>query len=399
MRRDAEPRSGTDAKDARFHTAPASWCRTSSFRKSIRRPRSSIPSSTCRRRAPILERAQNEAQTYANRVVPEARGRAAKITQDAEAYREQTVAEAKGETSRFLQIYDQYKKAPDVTRQRMYLETMERILGENSKTIIDTGPQAGPGVVPYLPLTELPQPRPQPRVTLPHRRREATNEARPYRRRHRRHPSDRRRRRLQHVVHREPDPAGVGGAAGQAGARHHRARPQRESAVHRRRHLYRQAHSQRGIAGAGNNCFRAKTTSTRHELVGERLVVDAFVRYRITDPLKFYQTVGAAGADAQLSILLNSALRRVLGAATLVRCRARQARRADEENARSARSRRQAVWNRDRRCAHPPRRSAGARTARRFISACRPNVSARRPNSAPRAAKKARRSAPEPIAT
>ncbi|MGA8653399.1 MAG: FtsH protease activity modulator HflK, partial [Xanthobacteraceae bacterium] len=62
-----------------------------------------------------LERAQNEAQTYANRVVPEARGRASKITQDAEAYREQTVAEAKGETSRFLQIYEQYKKAPGVT--------------------------------------------------------------------------------------------------------------------------------------------------------------------------------------------------------------------------------------------------------------------------------------------
>jgi membrane protease subunit HflK len=108
-----------------------------------------------------LERAQNEAQTYANRVVPEARGRAAKITQDAEAYREQTVAEAKGETSRFLQIYDQYKKAPGVTRERMYLETMERILGENSKTIIDTGQQAGPGVVPYLPLTELPPRQPQ----------------------------------------------------------------------------------------------------------------------------------------------------------------------------------------------------------------------------------------------
>ena len=110
-----------------------------------------------------LERAQNEAQTYANRVVPEARGRAAKIIQDAEAYREQTVAEAKGETSRFLQIYEQYKKAPDVTRKRMYLETMERILGENNKTIIDTGAQPGPGVVPYLPLTDLPQARPQPR--------------------------------------------------------------------------------------------------------------------------------------------------------------------------------------------------------------------------------------------
>jgi modulator of FtsH protease HflK len=110
------------------------------------------------------ERAQNEAQTYANRVVPEARGRAAKITQDAEAYRSQTVAEATGETSRFLQIYDQYKKAPGVTRERMYLETMERIFGDNNKTIIDTG-QAGPGVVPYLPLTELPPPaRQQPRA-------------------------------------------------------------------------------------------------------------------------------------------------------------------------------------------------------------------------------------------
>ncbi len=106
-----------------------------------------------------LERAQNEAQTYANRVVPEARGRAAKITQDAEAYREQTVAEATGQTSRFLQVYDQYKKAPDVTRERMYLETMERVLGGSDKTIIDTGPQAGPGVVPYLPLTELSRPR------------------------------------------------------------------------------------------------------------------------------------------------------------------------------------------------------------------------------------------------
>ena len=102
-----------------------------------------------------LERAQNEAQTYANRVVPEARGRAAKITQDAEAYREQTVAEAKGETSRFLQIYEQYKKAPGVTRERMYLETMERVLGGNNKTIIDTGSQPGPGVVPYLPLNDL----------------------------------------------------------------------------------------------------------------------------------------------------------------------------------------------------------------------------------------------------
>jgi len=106
-----------------------------------------------------LERLQNEAQTYANRVVPEARGRAAKILQDAQAYREQTVADATGQTSRFLQVYDQYKKAPEVTRQRMYLETMERIFGSVDKTIIDSG-AAATGVVPYLPLGPLP-PAPQ----------------------------------------------------------------------------------------------------------------------------------------------------------------------------------------------------------------------------------------------
>jgi len=100
-----------------------------------------------------LERAQNEAQTYANKVVPEARGKAAQITQGAEAYREQTVAEAKGATSRFLKVYDEYKKAPDVTRQRMYLETMERLFGGTDKIIMDSG--ASGGVVPYLPLDQL----------------------------------------------------------------------------------------------------------------------------------------------------------------------------------------------------------------------------------------------------
>ena len=101
-----------------------------------------------------LERAQNEAQTYANRVVPEARGQVAKITQAAEAYKSQTVAEATGQTSRFVKIYEEYKKAPDVTRQRMYLETMERVLGGTDKIILDSGP-SGSGVVPYLPLNEL----------------------------------------------------------------------------------------------------------------------------------------------------------------------------------------------------------------------------------------------------
>src|SRR5262249_47398322 len=110
-----------------------------------------------------LERAVNEAQTYANRVVPEARGRVAQITQAAEAYRQQTVAEATGQTSRFLKIYEQYKKAPAVTRERMYLETMEHIFGGTDKIILDSGAGGSGGVVPYLPLSELSRPPPQTR--------------------------------------------------------------------------------------------------------------------------------------------------------------------------------------------------------------------------------------------
>ena len=113
-----------------------------------------------------LERAQNEAQTYANRVVPEARGRAAQILQAAEAYNAQTVAEAFGQTARFTKIYDEYKKAPDVTRKRMYLETMERVMGGTDKIILDSGGQSGRGVVPYLPLNELTR-RPPPQQQQP----------------------------------------------------------------------------------------------------------------------------------------------------------------------------------------------------------------------------------------
>jgi membrane protease subunit HflK len=99
------------------------------------------------------ERAQNEAQTYANRRIPEARGQAAQVTQAGEAYREQTVAEATGQTARFVKVYEEYKKAPDVTRQRLYLETMERILGGTDKVILDA--EGGSGVVPFLPLNDL----------------------------------------------------------------------------------------------------------------------------------------------------------------------------------------------------------------------------------------------------
>src|SRR5580700_4916095 len=102
-----------------------------------------------------LERLQNEAQTYANRVVPDAKGRASQILQ---------AAEAKGQSARFLKVYEEYKKAPDVTRERIYLETMERILGNSEKLIYDGGSTSSQGVVPYLPLNEL-TPKPQPPAT------------------------------------------------------------------------------------------------------------------------------------------------------------------------------------------------------------------------------------------
>jgi modulator of FtsH protease HflK len=109
------------------------------------------------------ERLQNEAQTYANRVVPDARGRAAQIIQVAEGYKQQAIAEARGQSARFLKVYEEYAKAKDVTRERLYLETMERILGGADKLVYDGGSSAQ-GVVPYLPLNEL-TPRRQPPAT------------------------------------------------------------------------------------------------------------------------------------------------------------------------------------------------------------------------------------------
>ncbi|MGX9392239.1 FtsH protease activity modulator HflK [Nitrobacteraceae bacterium UC4446_H13] len=118
-----------------------------------------------------LERLQNEAQTYANRVIPDARGRAAQIVQNAEGYKEQAIAEAKGQSSRFLQVYQAYKLAPDVTRERIYLETMERVLGGADKLIYDPGASGAQGIVPYLPLSELSSRRaaPPPAATQPNK--------------------------------------------------------------------------------------------------------------------------------------------------------------------------------------------------------------------------------------
>ena len=83
------------------------------------------------------ERAQNEAQTYANKVVPEARGQASQITNAASAYRDRIIAEATGKAQRFDQVYESYQTAPDVTRKRMYLDTLEQVFGGMDKVIID----------------------------------------------------------------------------------------------------------------------------------------------------------------------------------------------------------------------------------------------------------------------
>ena len=100
-----------------------------------------------------MERSKNEAEAYANDVIPRARGEAAKILQAAEAYKKEVVARAEGEASRFVAIYTEYAKAKEVTQERMYLETMEKVLADIDKVIIDKN--SGSGVVPYLPLPEL----------------------------------------------------------------------------------------------------------------------------------------------------------------------------------------------------------------------------------------------------
>jgi modulator of FtsH protease HflK len=95
-----------------------------------------------------------QAKTYASNVVPRAKGEAAQITQSAEAYRQQVVRQAEGDASRFLAVYQAYKQAEDVTAQRLYIETMEKVLSGANKLILDKAATQA-GVLPYLPLPEL----------------------------------------------------------------------------------------------------------------------------------------------------------------------------------------------------------------------------------------------------
>ena len=250
-----------------------------------------------------LERAQNEAQTYANRVVPEARGQAAQIQQAAEAYREQTVAEAKGQAARFGKVYEQYKKAPAVTRQRIYLETMERVFGGTDKIMLDS---AGSGSG---------QRQCRRRRSDPAAQRNAAA----------------------HADGRHPMKLGIAGGviavlaviAAIVGYSALFTVYQTRLAL-----VVRLGQPVRVVIEPGLN-FKIPLIDSviyvdkrildlenaAQEVIAsdqKRLVVDAFARYRIRDALLFYQSVGSIeGANSRLSTLLNAALRRVLGESTL----------------------------------------------------------------------------------
>jgi membrane protease subunit HflK len=99
------------------------------------------------------DRFQEQAREYSNTLLGDARGQAAQMREDAAAYKSRVVQEAQGEAARFISVYDEYSKAPEVTRKRLFLETMEQVLGGSEKVIVDSN--AGNGVVPYLPLPEL----------------------------------------------------------------------------------------------------------------------------------------------------------------------------------------------------------------------------------------------------
>ena len=118
------------------------------------------------------ERAENKAEAYANQILPQARGEAARIVADAKAYRDKVIAESEGEAARFTAVLAEYLKAPEVTRRRLYLDTMEQVLGESSKVMLDV--EDGGNSLLYLPIDQLLKQRqganaspPQPPTMMP----------------------------------------------------------------------------------------------------------------------------------------------------------------------------------------------------------------------------------------
>jgi len=110
------------------------------------------------------DRLKNEAQAYANDVVPRARGVAARLLQESEGYRQKVIANAQGEAARFSQVLTEYQKAPAVTRERLYIDTMEQVMNRTSKVVVD---QKGGNNLIYLPLDKLQQMATQPYSVTP----------------------------------------------------------------------------------------------------------------------------------------------------------------------------------------------------------------------------------------
>ena len=98
------------------------------------------------------ERVKDEAESYANGIVPESRGRAQRMLEEANAYRQQVVATSEGEAERFIQLLTEYRKAPEVTRERLYLDAMQTVLGNTNKVLVDV--EGGNNMM-YIPLDKL----------------------------------------------------------------------------------------------------------------------------------------------------------------------------------------------------------------------------------------------------
>ena len=240
-------------------------------------------------------RFRNQGEAYANTKVPEARGAAAAIVQKAEGYRTQTVAEANGQASRFDQVYAQYKNAPAVTRERMYLETMERVLGGAQKVIIDDPAGQGCRALPAAARTQ------QGGVAM-----RAVWNARAS-------PSARLsccwwcfsgtfivKQTEQALVLRFGQPVEGRGLVTEPGL--HFKYPLIEQVIDIDKRILNLESPNQEVLASDNT----------------RIQVDAFLRYRIVDPLEFYQTVQTVRqADSQLGYIMNSAIRRVLGEANL----------------------------------------------------------------------------------
>lgn len=96
------------------------------------------------------DRVRNEAETYRNDIIPKARGKAQRIIQEANGYKQEVIAQAQGDAARFVSVYNQYKLAPEVTRKRMYLESMEKVMSGTRKIVVEEKS----GVLPYLPLND-----------------------------------------------------------------------------------------------------------------------------------------------------------------------------------------------------------------------------------------------------